>query len=170
MDEPNGKNGKKLNITKLQVGGMIVVALLGAWTTYVNNQSASEEDLRKTVSDQKAMIDKQETMIAELKVLIPQIGKKFDGHEVEFKAMDKKVSKLEGILETMLHMVRIDDLEDMLVLRRPKKESKGFLDKIGLGNKEEKPKPKKKKAGIRTLQMQQRVLPSLDGPIVKEKK
>jgi hypothetical protein len=159
---------------------MVAVALLTAYTTWSTNQSASEEDLRKTISEQKAMLNDQKTMIAELKVLIPQIREKFDGHKSEFdelddtvRVMDKKVSKLEGILETMLRKVRIDDIEDMLasgfIPRKPKKEV-GFLDKIGLGDKKEKkPKNKPKKTEIRTFKMQQRILPSLDGPIVEEK-
>lgn len=179
--ENNGKNNKKLKITKWQVGGTIAVTLMGAYVTWSTNQSASDDELKKTISEQRSMLNKQETMIAELKVLIPQIKEKFDGHEGEFsklddivRVMDKKVSKLEGILETMLRKVRIDDIEDMLAAsflsRKPKKESKGFLDKIGFGDKKEKKKPKKRKTGIRTLKMQQRILPSLDSPIVKEKK
>lgn len=169
MNIPTENNGKKVIITKWQVFGMIAVALLSVWTTYISQRSASEDELKKTTA-------KLETIIDDLtKTVIPSIQRGFDKLTQDLAdlkedeaAARERIAKLEGILEALLRKVKIQDIVVPAFPAETKKEA-GFLKVLGLGKKEEK-RPKKKKIKIPTLQVQQRVLPSLDSPIITKEK
>jgi hypothetical protein len=167
----NKKNGKGLKATKWKVGGTIAVAMLTAWITYINNKSASDDELKKTIVKQEAIVNELNTGV------IPAIQRRLDQLQQDYKelgqdesAARERIAKLEGILEALLRKVKIKDIiVPAFSTRAPEKESNGILKVLGLGKKK-KEKPKKKSAKIPTLQVQQRILPNLDSPIITKEK
>jgi flagellar basal body-associated protein FliL len=169
MPEGNNKNGKKLSVTKWQVSGMIAVAILGAWTTYTNTQSASDNELKKTTAKQEAIIeDLKKNVIPSIQQGFDKLNQDLTELKEDEAAARERIAKLEGIIEALLRKVKINDII-VPPFSSKSEDGPGLLKVLGLGKEKEK-KPKRKRIRIPTLQTQQRVLPSLDSPISNKEK